>query len=250
MIIFKRVIYIFLLLPLSINLVYGQKMSREEYIEKYKDIAIRQMKEYGIPASIILAQACLESGNGNSELAIKANNHFGIKCHNWDGKSFIYDDDKKNECFRKYKCVEDSFKDHSEFLRTGKRYSSLFELKSTDYKGWAFGLKAAGYATNPRYAQILINDIEKYNLHKYDIEQRNRKETSTNTTSSSSSLSSSSSSSLKNNKENNNEYYDEVIIPAVNEKRLKRMEKRKKRMEEKQAKKMKQMVNDDFFNRY
>lgn len=148
--------------------VFAQNLTREQYIEKYKGTAIRQMNQYGIPASIILAQGCLESGNGNSRLAVKANNHFGIKCHNWTGKRIYHDDDKRGECFRKYNSADDSFKDHSEFLRNGKRYQSLFDLKRTDYKAWAHGLKAAGYATNPKYATLLIDIIEKYSLYKYD----------------------------------------------------------------------------------
>lgn len=147
---------------------FAQEITRTQYINNYKHIAIRQMNQYGIPASIILAQGCLESGNGNSRLAIKANNHFGIKCHNWTGKRIYHNDDKKGECFRKYNTPEDSFKDHSEFLRNGKRYQSLFDLKKTDYKAWAHGLKAAGYATNPKYAQMLITIIEENQLYQYD----------------------------------------------------------------------------------
>lgn len=147
----------------------AQNLTRKQYIEKYKDVAIRQMHKHKIPASITLAQACLESGDGNSTLARKANNHFGIKCHNgWIGKKFKHDDDKKNECFRKYNDPIDSFTDHSYFLISGSRYNSLFDLPITDYKGWAHGLKAAGYATNPKYAKLLIDIIEEYRLYKYD----------------------------------------------------------------------------------
>jgi len=144
------------------------KYSTEEYIAMYKRIARHQMKKYGIPASIILAQGILESNNGNSDLARYAKNHFGIKCTNdWDGKSYYKDDDKPKECFRKYKAVKDSFRDHSEFL-TRARYATLFNLSTDDYKGWALGLKKAGYATNPKYPQLLINLIEKYDLQRYD----------------------------------------------------------------------------------
>jgi LysM repeat protein len=136
---------------------------------QYKDIAIRQMGVSGIPASIILAQACLESGDGNSTIAREGNNHFGIKCHNWKGESIRHDDDEKNECFRKYKKVEDSFKDHSDFIRYRDRYASLFNLNMKDYKSWAIGLKKAGYATNPKYAEQLINIIEEYKLYQYDV---------------------------------------------------------------------------------
>jgi LysM repeat protein len=148
-----------------------EKMTRQQYIDKYKDIALEQMKSHGIPASITLAQGCLESGDGNSPLAKEANNHFGIKCHNdWKGPSMRLDDDQKDECFRKYKKASDSYDDHGDFLRGRDRYSSLFDLKITDYKGWAYGLKKAGYATNPQYAQMLIKIIEDYGLYKYDSE--------------------------------------------------------------------------------
>lgn len=149
--------------------ILGQNLTREQYINKYKDIAVTQMHKHKIPASITLAQACLESDNGNSTLARKANNHFGIKCHNaWKGKRFKHDDDAKNECFRKYKNAKDSFTDHSYFLISGNRYNSLFDLKITDYKAWAHGLKAAGYATNPKYAKLLIDIIEEYRLYELD----------------------------------------------------------------------------------
>jgi len=143
--------------------------SRIEYIERYKDDAIREMLLSGVPASITLAQGMLESDNGNSPLARYANNHFGIKCHNeWDGPTFIQDDDAKNECFRKYYSVYNSFKDHSEFLSKRSRYASLFKLKTRDYKGWAKGLRRAGYATNPKYATLLIKLIEENKLTKFD----------------------------------------------------------------------------------
>ncbi len=147
----------------------AQNLTRQQYINKYKDVAIKQMHKHKIPASIILAQACLESGDGNSTLARKANNHFGIKCHNgWKGKGYKHDDDAKGECFRKYNDPIDSFTDHSYFLISGSRYNSLFDLPITDYKAWAHGLKAAGYATNPKYAKLIIDIIEEYKLYKYD----------------------------------------------------------------------------------
>ncbi len=149
----------------------AQNLTRLQYINKYKDVAIRQMHKHKIPASIILAQACLESDNGNSTLARKANNHFGIKCHEgWKGKKYRHDDDARRECFRRYDNVMDSFTDHSYFLTSGSRYNSLFDLKITDYKAWAHGLKAAGYATNPKYAKLLIDIIEDYKLYRYDTE--------------------------------------------------------------------------------
>lgn len=138
------------------------------YISKFKTIAITEMNKYGIPASITLSQALLESGTGNSDLAKYANNHFGIKCtSDWKGKGYYKDDDQKDDCFRVYNNPEESFKDHSEFLKR-KRYAALFELDKDDYEGWAKGLKAAGYATNPKYPDLLINIIEKYNLQQYD----------------------------------------------------------------------------------
>ena len=145
----------------------------EEYIREYKDIAIKEMNRVGIPASITLAQGILESGSGNSTLAVKANNHFGIKCHNtWNGAKVYHDDDKKGECFRKYRTAYDSYTDHSDFLNNASRYSSLFDLKVTDYKGWARGLKKAGYATARDYDKQLIHIIEKYELYKYDKTQK------------------------------------------------------------------------------
>ncbi|HLT87676.1 MAG TPA: glucosaminidase domain-containing protein [Sphingobacterium sp.] len=138
------------------------------YIERYKDIAIAEMNQYGIPASIKLAQALLESGNGNSYLAREANNHFGIKCGGvWQGKSVTRPDDDVRDCFRVYNDPEHSFRDHSQFLLR-KRYEKLFTLDKNDYKGWARGLKEAGYATNPRYPELLINLIERYQLYQYD----------------------------------------------------------------------------------
>lgn len=149
---------------------YAQKMSAQDYISTYKNEAVENMKLKKIPASITLAQGLLESGNGNSDLAVKANNHFGIKCHKeWKGETFHKDDDAPNECFRKYKTVLESYKDHADFLSSRDRYKTLFELHITDYKGWARGLKAAGYATSPTYADKLIEIIEKYELFKYDI---------------------------------------------------------------------------------
>lgn len=162
----KKVLLLFALLPLSL---FAQRITPEEYIQTYKDIAIREMKTHKIPASITLAQGLLESGAGNSALAREAKNHFGIKCHKgWEGDTYYMDDDEKNECFRKYKNPEESFKDHSEFLCGRSRYAALFDLDITDYEGWAKGLKAAGYATNPKYAQLLIDRIKLYDLAQYD----------------------------------------------------------------------------------
>ena len=157
-----------LLLALPVALT-AQRITPEEYIQTYKDIAMREMRDHKIPASITLAQGLLESGAGNSALAREAKNHFGIKCHKgWEGDTYIMDDDEKNECFRKYDNAEESFVDHSLFLTTRSRYAALFDLDITDYEGWARGLKAAGYATNPKYAQLLIDRIKLYDLAKYD----------------------------------------------------------------------------------
>ncbi len=139
------------------------------YIKKFAPAAVKNMRFYRIPASITLAQGVLESGYGEGTLAKKANNHFGIKCHKgWKGKSIRHDDDAKNECFRSYKNPLRSYRDHSLFLVGRDRYSSLFKLKRKDYKGWAKGLKAAGYATDPKYAEKLISLIERFNLTRFD----------------------------------------------------------------------------------
>lgn len=148
--------------------VYADKI--EKYIDTYKDIAKSEMRLYHIPASITLAQGILESGSGEGRLSVKANNHFGIKCHGWTGQKIYHDDDEKQECFRKYKDAKYSFRDRSLFLTGRKRYSKLFELKKEDYEGWAKGLRAAGYATDRKYPQKLISLIERYNLYEYDKE--------------------------------------------------------------------------------
>ncbi|MEI6865589.1 glucosaminidase domain-containing protein [Flavicella sp.] len=139
------------------------------YISHYASVAMHEMKKHKVPASITLAQGILESGNGVSNLALKSNNHFGIKCHNrWHGESVRHDDDEKQECFRKYKHVESSYRDHSLFLTGGSRYDFLFDLKIDDYKGWAKGLKKAGYATDKKYPGKLIRLVETYDLDHYD----------------------------------------------------------------------------------
>jgi len=159
---------IFIIFCFLSTLAFAEKNSRKAYIAKYKQLAITEMNRTGIPASITLAQGLLESGNGNSTLATKANNHFGIKCHDWTGPSIKIDDDKKNECFRKYEDPCQSYKDHSKFLTNRSRYEFLFKLKLTDYKGWAKGLKKAGYATHPKYAHMLIDIIEEEELYLFD----------------------------------------------------------------------------------
>ncbi len=165
-----RIFIIMVLIGIS-GLLFTQELNPDnlEYIEKYKDLAIQEMYKYKIPASITLAQGILESGSGKSALARTANNHFGIKCHkDWTGPTFHQDDDAVNECFRKYNDPVKSFEDHSIFLATRSRYSALFKLKITDYKGWAYGLKKAGYATDPNYPKRLIKIIKDYHLHQYD----------------------------------------------------------------------------------
>jgi LysM repeat protein len=144
------------------------RTSIAEYIGTYRNIAIQEMRKYGIPASIKLAQGILESGFGNSELAVNANNHFGIKCHGWPGPGYLYDDDARDECFRRYDDPVQSWLDHSQFLLTRPRYAFLFELDPLDYESWAYGLRMAGYATNPNYPQKLIRVIEEHGLAVYD----------------------------------------------------------------------------------
>ncbi len=151
------------------NASYAEVLSA--YIDTYGDIAKQEMLQYGIPASITLAQGILESGAGRGELTQKANNHFGIKCHTaWTGEKVYHDDDEKGECFRKYKDAKYSFRDHSLFLTQRSRYQDLFKLRKDDYKGWAKGLKKAGYATDPKYPDKLIAIIEKNQLYRYDEE--------------------------------------------------------------------------------
>ncbi|MBR1416140.1 MAG: glucosaminidase domain-containing protein [Prevotella sp.] len=164
----KRIFtYLFALVALSAS---AQSTLYQDYIRRYSPLAVEQMKRYGIPASITLAQGLLESGAGTSMLAQKANNHFGIKTGGtWSGPYVTKDDDRKGERFRKYESVDESFEDHSRFLSERQRYASLFNLEPTDYVGWAHGLKAAGYATNPEYGNKLVSLIEIYKLHEYDL---------------------------------------------------------------------------------
>ena len=165
----KKFLIALCLLPALLCLAAGDDTPQERYVKKYADMAVQEMIRSGVPASITLAQGMLESGNGLSKLATEGNNHFGIKCHKgWEGKSMRQDDDERNECFRVYQSVADSYKDHSDFLRYRDRYKFLFDLERTDYKGWAYGLKQAGYATDPNYPAKLIKYIEDYNLAQYD----------------------------------------------------------------------------------
>lgn len=165
-----RLSYILVFTIFTLFLSQAQYTTQDirDYIDKYNAMAIKKMKDYGIPASITLSQGILESAAGTSELARNANNHFGIKCHStWTGKAYHKDDDKKGECFRVYNSVEDSYDDHSDFLKR-PRYASLFTLNPTDYKSWAYELKKCGYATDPNYPVRLINLIETYSLYQYD----------------------------------------------------------------------------------
>lgn len=165
-----KTIFTYLLFIPLLSLHSQNKLTAEDYIAKFKDDAIKEMYLHKVPACITLAQGMLESGNGNSDLCRNANNHFGIKCHKeWGGDTYIMDDDEKNECFRKYNSALESYSDHSLFLYSRSRYASLFELPITDYKGWCYGLKAAGYATDPKYPERLITIIEKYKLYQYDV---------------------------------------------------------------------------------
>ncbi|MEO5673941.1 MAG: glucosaminidase domain-containing protein [Chitinophagales bacterium] len=165
----------FLLLTITAGAQQTYDERVEQYIAQYKPIALEEMQRTGIPASITLAQGIIESSAGQSPLATVANNHFGIKCHNdWGGESYLYDDDLKQECFRKYNSAAESYKDHSEFLRTKRRYEVLFTYDPVDYKAWAKGLKQCGYATNPQYANTLIRCIEDFDLHQWDLNDRDR----------------------------------------------------------------------------
>ena len=163
------IIYLTFAILASLTSTTLARQTREEYIERYKSIAVAHMERYGIPASITMAQGILESDAGNSALSLSSNNHFGIKCKkNWTGRKVYHDDDAKGECFRAYPSVEESYQDHAEFLDSSPRYDSLFSYPSNDYRSWARGLKAAGYATAPDYAERLVAIIEKYNLHLLD----------------------------------------------------------------------------------
>lgn len=165
-----KILFFFIILLNSVEVQAQKKNPRyTEYIHQYAPLAVHHMKTDKIPASITLAQGLLESGAGTSQLARKSNNHFGIKCGgNWKGKTVRHDDDARQECFRAYKNPKESYEDHSLFLKRGARYAFLFDLSITDYKGWARGLKKAGYATDPSYANRLITIIEDYELYKYD----------------------------------------------------------------------------------
>lgn len=165
-----RFLFLFIFLQIAGWVKAQDASSIMEYIDSYKDLAIAEMKRTGVPASVKLAQGIHETGAGTSPLVIKSNNHFGIKCKTgWSGPSVKHDDDARNECFRKYESSADSYRDHSNFLKGSARYASLFKLDPSDYEGWAWGLKKAGYATNPKYAQTIIKLIEEYGLQQYTL---------------------------------------------------------------------------------
>lgn len=166
----KKIFFLLIASIIFLPSIYAQHITVAQYIDEYKDIAIREMKRMGVPAAITLAQGLLETENGNSDLVKKSNNHFGIKCKsNWTASSVSHDDDAPGECFRVYNDAEESYRDHSNFLRGSARYASLFNLDPHDYKAWAYGLRKAGYATNPRYPNILIKNIEDNNLQQYTL---------------------------------------------------------------------------------
>lgn len=168
----KRIFFLTLFISIT---SFAQDISEISYIQKHALLAVEEMENYKIPASITLAQGILETGGGQSRLAEQANNHFGIKCKKeWTGETIYHDDDALGECFRKYNNVRESYRDHSKFLAERPYYRKLFDLKLTDYKGWAHGLKKAGYATNPRYAYILISKIENNNLQEFDVINRDQ----------------------------------------------------------------------------
>lgn len=194
----KYIVVLFLLAGLTSGA--QKKETITKYIDEYKDLAVAEMKRTGVPASITLAQGIHESGAGQSKLVLSSNNHFGIKCKsNWTGESVKHDDDARGECFRKYALAEDSYKDHSDFLKNGQRYAFLFSLAPTDYEGWATGLKKAGYATNPKYPQVLIKLVEDYGLQDYTlIALGNMLDNSTDTETSSDNTDASKKSDVKN----------------------------------------------------
>ena len=166
----KNIFFFLIVYVFSVGNIFGQGMTVNDYLAKYKDFAIREMKRMGVPAAISLAQGLLETENGNSDLVKKSNNHFGIKCKGtWNAETVSHDDDEQGECFRSYKSAEDSYRDHSNFLRGSPRYAFLFKLDPRDYKGWAYGLKKAGYATNPNYPDILIKYIEDNDLEQFTL---------------------------------------------------------------------------------
>jgi hypothetical protein len=165
----KKVVSTILLFLFSV-IAFTQRVTVQQYISTYKEIAIQEMRRTGVPAAITLAQGILESESGNGELVKKSNNHFGIKCkQDWTGEKVYHDDDESGECFRKYDSAIQSYIDHSNFLKSRPHYASLFELEPTDYKSWAYGLKKAGYATNSKYPQLLIKAIEDNHLNDYTL---------------------------------------------------------------------------------
>lgn len=167
----KKITFLLITSLIFSQILSAQYITVDQYVAQYKDIAVREMKRMGVPAAISLAQGILETENGNSDLVKKSNNHFGIKCKSsWTAETVSHDDDAPGECFRVYKDADDSYRDHSNFLRGNARYAFLFKLDPRNYKAWAYGLRKAGYATNPNYPQILIKNIEANNLEQYTLE--------------------------------------------------------------------------------
>jgi LysM repeat protein len=172
-----KIVITYILYFITVTVLAQKKMTPDEYINAFKEDAVKEMYLHKVPACITLAQGMLESGNGNSALCKNANNHFGIKCHKeWSGETYTMDDDSADECFRKYETALDSYSDHSLFLFSRSRYSNLFELPINDYKGWCYGLKAAGYATDSKYPERLIELIEKYKLQELNINENTPKQ--------------------------------------------------------------------------
>lgn len=209
----KLQVTLLLLCVLAGNLIYAQSPETiKQYIDQYKDIAIAEMQRTGVPASITLAQGIHETAAGTSDLVLSSNNHFGIKCKgDWTGETVYHDDDARGECFRKYSDPAQSYKDHSDFLKNRPIYSSLFNISPTDYEGWANGLKKAGYATNPKYAQILIKLIRDYNLNDYTLIAMNKKTDPNNAEWASASTNSSDNSDVVETKKVSNEYPSSVF---------------------------------------
>jgi hypothetical protein len=208
---------LFAILLLSVQAFSQSDKERvDSYISQYKNLAIAEMVRTGVPASITLAQGILETAGGQSDLASEANNHFGIKCkNNWTGESMLHNDDAKNECFRKYPSVEDSYKDHSDFLKSRPNYAFLFKLDPTDFEGWAKGLKRSGYATNPNYAQLLIKLIVENNLQQYSLAVLHRQDSNDEMLASSNGVNQTNGTENNTAESNENAIQDEVIAQPV-----------------------------------
>ncbi len=210
-------------LVMAVSATIPDSTPQAAYIRQYAPVAVREMYRSGVPASITLAQGLLESRYGLSELAMKGNNHFGIKCHDWTGKKMYHDDDRRGECFRVYSSADASFMDHSDFLRYRDRYKPLFDNDITDYKSWAKGLKKAGYATDPAYPAKLIKIIEDYRLYEYD--KMTPEDFGGNTTKSSSKIAKSSSNSPRNHKHEHEKHIPDSPLSIEEPKKMSSREK-------------------------